>query len=163
MTNLEKLKLAFSEGLGMESAVVTDDLQYGNPGWDSVGHMALVAAIERAFDIMMETDDVIGMSSFAKAKEIVSQSMEPLSNLQGKVAFGHGFHAGYWLGHRPLLLAQHGGHRLVERPDRFRPAASPCPGEIKATCGTGGRSGIGLRCRIARFSQRMLRRDLQKI
>ena len=57
----------------MEISGVTDDLQYGNPGWDSVGHMALVAAIERAFDIMMETDDVIGLSSFARAKEILSK------------------------------------------------------------------------------------------
>jgi acyl carrier protein len=73
MTNLEKLRLAFTEGLGMDAARVRDDLQYGNPGWDSVGHMALVAAIERKFDLMLETDDVIGMSSFAKAKEIVSK------------------------------------------------------------------------------------------
>ncbi|MGP8201774.1 MAG: acyl carrier protein [Limisphaerales bacterium] len=73
MTNLEKLRLAFTEGLGMGAARVTDDLQYGNTGWDSVGHMALVAAIERKFDLMLETDDVIGMSSFAKAKGIVSK------------------------------------------------------------------------------------------
>src|SRR5579859_6819044 len=73
MTNLEKLKLAFSEGLGMEIASVTEDLEYGNMGWESVGHMALVAAIERAFDVMLETSDVIGLSSFAKAKEILSK------------------------------------------------------------------------------------------
>jgi len=57
----------------MDVSRVNDDLQYGNVGWDSVGHMALVAAIERAFDVMMETDDVIGLSSFAKAKEILSK------------------------------------------------------------------------------------------
>jgi acyl carrier protein len=73
MTNLGKLKLVFSEGLGMEITLVTDDLQYGSSGWDSVGHMALVAAIERTFDIMLETEDVIGMSNFVKAKEIVSK------------------------------------------------------------------------------------------
>jgi acyl carrier protein len=73
MTNLEKLKTAFGEGLGMDAAAVTDDLQYGNPGWDSVAHMALVASIERKFDLMMDTADVIDMSSFAKAKEIVSK------------------------------------------------------------------------------------------
>ena len=73
MTNLEKLKVAFSEGLGMEIASVTDDLQYSSSGWDSVGHMALVAAIERTFDIMLETEEVIGMSNFVKAKEIVAK------------------------------------------------------------------------------------------
>jgi acyl carrier protein len=73
MTNLEKLRAAFVEGLGIDGSRVTDSLAYGNPGWDSVAHMALVAAIERAFDIMLETDDVIGMSSFAVAKTIVGK------------------------------------------------------------------------------------------
>jgi acyl carrier protein len=73
MTSLEKLRLAFAEGLGTDPTEITDALAYGNTGWDSVAHMAVVAAIERAFDIMMETDDVIGMSSFSKAKEIVSK------------------------------------------------------------------------------------------
>jgi acyl carrier protein len=73
MTNLEKLRQAFAEGLGVNPAQITEDLAYGNPGWDSVAHMAVVAAIERAFDIMLETEDVIGMSSFSKAKDIVSK------------------------------------------------------------------------------------------
>jgi acyl carrier protein len=73
MTNLEKLRNAFVEGLGIEASKVTDALAYGQPGWDSVAHMALVAAVERAFDIMLETDDVIGMSSFAVAKTIVAK------------------------------------------------------------------------------------------
>jgi len=73
MTNVEKLRAAFSEGLGMQISAVTDDLQYSSPGWDSVGHMTLVAVIERTFDIMLDTDDVIGMSSFTKAKEIIAK------------------------------------------------------------------------------------------
>ena len=35
--------------------------------------MALVAAIEEGFDIMIDAEDVIDMSSFAKAKEIVAK------------------------------------------------------------------------------------------
>ncbi len=73
MTNVEKLRAAFSEGLGMEITAVTDDLQYSSPGWDSVGHMTLVAVIEKTFDIMLDTDDVIGMSSFTKAKDIIAK------------------------------------------------------------------------------------------
>lgn len=73
MTNIEKLRNAFSEGLGMQIASVTDDLQYSSSGWDSVGHMTLVAIIEKTFDIMLDTDDVIGMSSFLKAKEIIAK------------------------------------------------------------------------------------------
>ena len=34
--------------------------------------MGLVAAIEDAFDIMMDTDDIIDLSSFEKGKEILT-------------------------------------------------------------------------------------------
>ena len=69
----DELKQAFSEGLGMDTSKITDRLAYGNPGWDSVAHMALVAAIERKFDIMLDTADVIDMSSFGKAKELLGK------------------------------------------------------------------------------------------
>lgn len=32
--------------------------------WDSVGHMALVAALEDVFDIMLEMDDIIDFGSY---------------------------------------------------------------------------------------------------
>ncbi|MEG2341176.1 MAG: acyl carrier protein [Odoribacter sp.] len=39
--------------------------------WDSVGHMGLIADLEEAFDIMIETDDIIDFSSYEKGKEIL--------------------------------------------------------------------------------------------
>ena len=42
--------------------------------WDSVGHMTLVSAIEEAFDIMMDTEDIIDFSSYEKGKEILSNN-----------------------------------------------------------------------------------------
>lgn len=41
------------------------------PGWDSVGHMTLVAALEEKFDCMLEMDDILEMSSYAKVCEIM--------------------------------------------------------------------------------------------
>ena len=41
--------------------------------WDSVGHMALIAALEEAFDIMMETEDIIDLSSYEKGKSILTE------------------------------------------------------------------------------------------
>ena len=72
MTNLEKYNQAF-----IESLEVTEDqlngLQYQQiPNWDSVGHMGLIAAIEDAFDIMMDTDDIIDLSSYEKGNEILA-------------------------------------------------------------------------------------------
>ena len=70
----EKLKAIFAESLGLPLDAITDDLCYNSiPQWDSVAHMALIATIEEAFNILIETDDVIDMNSFAKAKEILSK------------------------------------------------------------------------------------------
>lgn len=70
----QKLKLIFAEVLNIEEAIITDNLAYNSiPEWDSVAHMALVAEIDDQFDIMLDTDDVLDMSSFAKAKEILKK------------------------------------------------------------------------------------------
>jgi acyl carrier protein len=74
MTNDEKLVHAFAEALQIEAALVTDGLQYNSiREWDSVAHMTLVAALEEAFEIMLDTDDIIDMSSVAKAREILGK------------------------------------------------------------------------------------------
>jgi acyl carrier protein len=74
MNNKEKLINSFISALGVEESVIVDSLEYNTiPQWDSVGHMALVAALEEVFDIMMDTDDIIDMSSVAKSKEIISK------------------------------------------------------------------------------------------
>lgn len=74
MDNTEKLRKIFSEALNIKIETVTDNLEYNSiPEWDSVAHMSLVAAIDGGFDIMLDTDDVIDMSSFAKAKEILTK------------------------------------------------------------------------------------------
>jgi acyl carrier protein len=73
MDNLERLKQTFHETLGVEPGTDFATVEYGvTAGWDSVAHMGLVAEIERVFDLMMATDDVIDMSSFAKAREILA-------------------------------------------------------------------------------------------
>lgn len=72
MLNKEKLRACFSESLGISLERVTDDLTYNTiEQWDSVGHMTLVASIESAFDIMLDTDDILAMSSVGKAVEIL--------------------------------------------------------------------------------------------
>ena len=74
MTNLEKYKNAFVEGLEISLDVVNEKLEYqGIPQWDSVGHMGLIASLEEAFDIMMDTDDIIDFSSFVKGIEILKK------------------------------------------------------------------------------------------
>lgn len=74
MINKEKYVNAFVEGLEVDAAIVKEGLEYQSiPEWDSVGHMGLVAAIEDAFDIMMDTDDIIDLSSYDKGIEILKK------------------------------------------------------------------------------------------
>lgn len=73
MTNLEKYNNVFIENLQVsEDQLATLNYQ-GVELWDSVGHMTLIAAIEDAFDIMMETDDIIDFSSYEKGKAILGK------------------------------------------------------------------------------------------
>ncbi len=73
MTNLEKYIAAFKECLEVSDDQL-ETLEYQGVGaWDSVGHMSLMAALEDAFDIMLDTDDIIDFSSFQKGKEILKK------------------------------------------------------------------------------------------
>jgi acyl carrier protein len=64
----------FSETLGIDRQRVVDSLEYNSiKEWDSVAHMALIAALEEAYDIMLETEDVIDMSSVGRAREILAK------------------------------------------------------------------------------------------
>lgn len=74
MTNLEKYSQAFCEALEIEEAQLAGLEYQGIEQWDSVGHMGLIAALEDAFDIMMDTDDVIDLSSYEKGKEILEKN-----------------------------------------------------------------------------------------
>lgn len=74
MSNETILKSIFSKSLAISTEEVIDSLGFNTiPKWDSLGHMALIAKIENTFDIMLDTDDIINMDSFGKAKEILSK------------------------------------------------------------------------------------------
>ena len=73
MTNLEKYNNAFIETLEVKSEDLKE-LEYQKiETWDSVGHMSLMAAIEDAFGIMMDTDDIIDFNSYATGLEILKK------------------------------------------------------------------------------------------
>lgn len=72
--NEQKLRQVFAEALAIPVDDVVDTLEYRSiKTWTSIGHMGLVAAIDDAFEIMMDTDDVLDMSSFKKAKELLGK------------------------------------------------------------------------------------------
>ena len=73
MTNKEKYNAAFVEALEVTEEQLADLKYQSIPEWDSVGHMSLIAAIEDAFDIMMDTDDIIDLSLYEKGIEILEK------------------------------------------------------------------------------------------
>ena len=65
MTNREKYDAAFMETFEIQAADLNESLEYQSIiPWDSVGHMALMAALEDAFDIMLEMDDIVDFGSY---------------------------------------------------------------------------------------------------
>jgi acyl carrier protein len=72
MNNLEIYKKVFCETLEINEEML-EDLKYQDTElWDSVGHMTLVSNIEEAFNIMLDADDIIDLSSFKSGWEILS-------------------------------------------------------------------------------------------
>lgn len=67
-----RLEDVFASALQVDRDRVSDQLEYGSiKEWDSVAHMGLVSALEDEYNVMIDTDDVIDMSSVAKAKTIL--------------------------------------------------------------------------------------------
>jgi acyl carrier protein len=68
----DRLRTTFVEALDLDADVDVENLKYRDiEQWDSVGHMALVAAIEDEFDVQFDTDQVIDMSSFKVAADML--------------------------------------------------------------------------------------------
>ena len=66
------MKHCFMEALAFPESAIQDSLAYQSiPEWDSTAHMALVAILEQEFDVMLDTDDIIALSTVGKAREIL--------------------------------------------------------------------------------------------
>ena len=67
----------FRNALSITTDVDTEKLVYNEyPGWDSVAHMTIIAALEVDFDCMMDMQDILDMSSFEKSVEIMGKYVE---------------------------------------------------------------------------------------
>lgn len=73
MTNIEKLKKAFVEGLEIPVDEVENATMESVDKWDSIGQMSLVAIIEDAFGVEFEPDEVMRFTSFAAGVDILKQ------------------------------------------------------------------------------------------
>lgn len=73
MTNIEKYTKVFMDLFGKSEDEVKELHYQDIIEWDSVGHMTLIAALEDAFDIMLDTDDIIDFESYTKGIDILKK------------------------------------------------------------------------------------------
>ncbi len=72
MSNLEKYNEVFRDVFMVEDAVLNDAFDNKSvDGWDSVKQLALTTALEDAFDIMLDAEDILELTSYTKGKEIL--------------------------------------------------------------------------------------------
>lgn len=73
MSNFKKYIEVFKNTLQVEESVL-GNLKYQDIAtWDSVGHMALMTALEETFGIEMDIDDIIEFSSFEVGRTILTK------------------------------------------------------------------------------------------
>ncbi len=67
-----KLQKAFRKGLSLFVDADCTSMEFAKSSeWDSIAHLQLIAAIEEEFNMMIETQEMLAMNSYLKAKEIV--------------------------------------------------------------------------------------------
>lgn len=73
MSNIEKYNEIFVKSFEVDGSLLSELKYQSVPAWDSVGHMSMIAAMEDAFEIMLETEDIIDFNSYNKGKEILAK------------------------------------------------------------------------------------------
>ena len=74
MSNLEKLNNIFCEVFSVETTALGTGFDNKSiDGWDSVRQLSLTSAVEDAFDIMLDPEDILEFTSYENAKEILGK------------------------------------------------------------------------------------------
>ena len=64
----------FADLLSLSEPIEWSTIKYQEvDGWDSLAHMAIVAELEDQLDVMLDTDDIIEMSSVEKTIQILGK------------------------------------------------------------------------------------------
>ena len=72
MNNIEKYNVCFTDVFSIKEDKLNEQFSNETAGnWDSIHHLSLIAKIEENFDIMLDTDDILGFTSYAYGKEIL--------------------------------------------------------------------------------------------
>ena len=75
MTNIEKLNNIFCEVFSVDASALNSNFNNCTiEGWDSVRQLSLTTAVEDAFDIMLDAEDILDFTSYESAKNILEKN-----------------------------------------------------------------------------------------
>lgn len=74
MNNQEKYDSIFCEVFLVDNSALNEGFDNKSvDGWDSVRQLSLTTALEDGFDIMLDAEDILELTSYAKGKEILKK------------------------------------------------------------------------------------------
>lgn len=74
MNNLERYNEVFKNVFevtedSLQNEFSPDTIQ----SWDSITHLSLIESLEEEFDIMMDSEDILGLRSYRQGKDILAK------------------------------------------------------------------------------------------
>lgn len=74
MANLEKYKSLLAEVFDTDVANVKEDFSKETVGnWDSIHQLNIIAVLEETFDVMLDPEDIVELTSYEKGIEILKK------------------------------------------------------------------------------------------
>lgn len=74
MTNRERYDSVFESCFDIRLDEVGRDLRYDSiPVWNSIGHMSLMEAMEDAFGLMLDTEDILEFNAYEKGPGVLKK------------------------------------------------------------------------------------------
>lgn len=74
MANLDAYKSIFVDVFSVSEDELNDRFSNDNiDNWDSIRHLSLITSVEEVFDIMLDTEDILGFTSYALGMHILNE------------------------------------------------------------------------------------------
>ncbi len=71
------LRRIFGELFPIDPAELDDDSRRGEiDGWDSLGHLDLVSALEGSFSVRIDAEEALEIETFADAKRVLARLLD---------------------------------------------------------------------------------------
>ena len=72
----EQIKYIFEKTFELNDFKLSSDSKFEEvPGWDSLGHMQLISALEDEFDIELGIEEIIGVDTVQKIQNLVNSKI----------------------------------------------------------------------------------------